>query len=89
MFPYVKEAPSANPPPAAVRAQQGPTSLRSQKPSWHRAAAPKVEMRQRVIVFVAGGLTYSEVREAYSLSNTLGKDIFIGRTASECYDVLC
>jgi hypothetical protein len=56
------------------------TSLRSAKPSWHKAAKPgaATETRQRVLVFVAGGVTYSEVREAYHLSNTLGKDIYIG-----------
>jgi syntaxin-binding protein 1 len=60
------------------------TSLRSAKPSWHRAAragGPAVENRQRLLVFVAGGMTYSEMREAYSLSSQLGKDIFIGATA--------
>jgi syntaxin-binding protein 1 len=57
------------------------TSLRSAKPNWHKAAkpgGPVHETRQRIMVFVAGGVTYSEVREAYQLSNTLGKDIYIG-----------
>jgi len=56
------------------------TSLRSQKPSWHRAAvrnAP-VDNKERLLVFVAGGMTYSEVREAYHLSTSLNKDIYIG-----------
>lgn len=60
------------------------TSLRSAKPSWHRAAragGPTVETRQRLLVFVAGGMTYSEMRDAYSLSSQLGKDIFIGAVA--------
>jgi len=56
-------------------------SLRSSKPSWHKAA-PKTgattEIRQRVLVFVAGGMTYSEMREAYSLSKSLNKEIIIG-----------
>ncbi|KAF8202229.1 Sec1-like snare protein [Pholiota molesta] len=81
LFPYVKEAPSAmplsprSPPPQT-------TSLRSQKPAWHRA--PKVnaaaDNRQRLLVFVAGGMTYSEMRETYQLSNSLQKDIYIGST---------
>jgi len=33
-----------------------------------------------LIVFVAGGMTYSEIREAYQLSTSLDKDIFIGST---------
>jgi len=57
------------------------TSLRSAKPSWHRAArtgGPASETRQRLLLFVAGGMTYSEMREAYLLSSQLGKDIIIG-----------
>jgi len=59
------------------------TSLRSAKPSWHRAArtgGPATETRQRLLVFVAGGMTYSEMRDAYLLSSQLGKDIIIGST---------
>ncbi|KAK7056390.1 syntaxin binding protein 1 [Paramarasmius palmivorus] len=81
LFPYVKEAPSSNPAPASLRAAPSqPTSLRSQKPAWHRAARPgaNTEQRPRVLVFVAGGMTYSEIREAYQLSTALNKDIYIG-----------
>ncbi|PPQ62890.1 hypothetical protein CVT24_006288, partial [Panaeolus cyanescens] len=81
IFPYVKDAPSAmpvsprSPPPQT-------TSLRSQKPAWHRApkAAAVSDNRQRLIVFVAGGMTYSEIREIYQLSSRLNKDIYIGST---------
>ncbi|KAJ3510062.1 hypothetical protein NLJ89_g4885 [Agrocybe chaxingu] len=81
MFPYVREAPSSmplsprSPPPQT-------TSLRSQKPAWHRApkAATVADNRQRLIVFVAGGVTYSEMREVYQLSSSLQKDIYIGST---------
>ena len=57
------------------------TSLRSAKPSWHRTArtgGASSETRQRLLVFVAGGMTYSEMRETYLLSSQLGKDVFIG-----------
>jgi len=33
-----------------------------------------------VLVFVAGGMTYSEMREAYLLSKSLNKEIIIGST---------
>jgi len=33
-----------------------------------------------MIIFVAGGMTFSEMREAYDLSSSLGKDIYIGST---------
>jgi syntaxin-binding protein 1 len=84
-FPYVKDFPQSTPTVSSARPTMTPTtSLRSAKPSWHRAArtgGPAVENRQRVLVFVAGGMTYSEMREAYSLSSQLGKDIFIGAVA--------
>ncbi|OCH85210.1 Sec1-like snare protein [Obba rivulosa] len=86
MFPYVKDAPTLTPAPslrATASASPQPTaSLRSAKPVWHRAAKPggAQETRQRVFVFVAGGMTYSEMREAYLLSKQLNKDIIIGST---------
>lgn len=81
-FPYVKDYPQATPAAYSARPTPTPTtSLRSAKPSWHRAARTgnaATETRQRVIVFVAGGMTYSEMREAYLLSSQLGKDVIIG-----------
>lgn len=82
VFPYVKDAPSSITATNSYQAPAPTTSLRSAKPSWHKAVrtnAP-VDVRQRVIVFVAGGMTYSEVREAYTLSTSLNKDIYIGST---------
>ncbi|KAF8141608.1 Sec1-like snare protein [Boletus edulis] len=58
-----------------------PSSLTA-KPSWHKAVrsnAP-VDNRQRVIIFMAGGMTYSEIRECYALGGSLNKDIYIGST---------
>ncbi|CCM01354.1 uncharacterized protein FIBRA_03404 [Fibroporia radiculosa] len=86
LFPYVKDAPSLAPATPSLRTAspiQPTTSLRSAKPSWHRAAKPggaREEIRQRVFVFVAGGMTYGEMREAYLLSKSLNKDIVIGST---------
>lgn len=81
LFPYVKDAPSTAPPPTSLRSpppQAG--SLRSQKPSWHRAprqGTTPVDNRQRIFVFIAGGMTYSEIRECYQQS-TSSHEIFIG-----------
>ncbi|KAG6902573.1 hypothetical protein C0995_014579 [Termitomyces sp. Mi166 len=83
LFPYVKEAPSATPMPSSLRSPPPqPTSLRSQKPSWHRARSgvSQVEIRGRIIVFVVGGTTFSELRECYQLSSALNKDIYLGST---------
>ena len=88
VFPYVREPAPQGPTAgagAAMAARQAaplqPTSLRSAKPSWHRAprAGGPVEHRQRLIVFMAGGMTYSEQRAAYTLSEQLGRDIYIGK----------
>jgi syntaxin-binding protein 1 len=86
-FPYVKDSPTNLTSSSSLRntpiSPATPTSgsLRSAKPSWHKAA-PKtgtaVEIRQQVLVFVAGGMTYSEMREVYLLSKSLNKDIIIG-----------
>lgn len=81
LFPYVKDAPSLTPAPSIkATPSTGSQSLRSAKPSWHRAARPGAnqENKQRLFVFVAGGMTYSEMREAYLLSKSLNKEIIIG-----------
>ncbi|TKY89618.1 hypothetical protein EX895_001403 [Sporisorium graminicola] len=62
-----------------------PSSLRSAKPTWHQKARggsnvgiERLENRQRVLLFLAGGMTYSEMRSAYQMSDRLGKDVYIG-----------
>lgn len=84
LFPYVKDYPVAAPASSSLRAQQAPTSLRSAKPSWHRARSNNAlqDNRQRILVFTAGGMTYSEIREAYQLSSALSKDIIMGKFTS-------
>jgi syntaxin-binding protein 1 len=72
VFPYTK-------PPLdnsdELAAQQ--SSLRSAKPTWARNRMSTVESRQRVIVFMAGGATYSEARACYEVSKTSGRDVFL------------
>src|SRR5690606_24108416 len=53
-------------------------SLRSAKPTWAKTRNSVVEPRQRVIVFMAGGATYSESRACYEVSKTSMRDIFLG-----------
>ncbi|CAJ0826375.1 5046_t:CDS:10 [Entrophospora sp. SA101] len=48
--------------------QQAPVSLRSEN------------RKPRIIAFVAGGLTYSEIRSAYELTESHNKDVIIGST---------
>jgi syntaxin-binding protein 1 len=42
-----------------------------------------------MIVFVAGGITYSEMRLAYTVGQALGKEIFIGEPPRELARLAC
>ncbi|KAH9810476.1 protein transport protein sec1-like [Teratosphaeria destructans] len=59
--------------------QPSATSLRSAKPTWAKTRAGNVgaENRQRVIVFLAGGATYSESRACYDVGRATGREIFL------------
>ena len=52
-------------------------SLRSAKPTWARTRPSAMEPRQRIIVFMAGGATYSESRACYDVSRTFSKDVYL------------
>lgn len=52
-------------------------SLRSAKPTWARTRPFAAEPRQRIIVFMAGGATYSEARSCYELSQAHNKDVYL------------
>lgn len=54
-------------------------SLRSAKPTWARTRSVD-HPRQRIIVFMAGGATYSEARACYEVSQTYGRDVFLATT---------
>lgn len=55
-------------------------SLRSAKPTWARTRPSALEPRQRMIVFMAGGATYSESRACYEVSQSFNKDVFLVTT---------
>ena len=71
-FPYLK--PPMDPNEDALSAQG---SLRAAAPRWAGAGRRQVENRQRIIVFMAGGATYSEARSCYEVSAARGKDVFL------------
>ena len=82
-FPFVRDIPpelTSVRPGEKQQNLQPQSSLRSSRPAWHKAPSKLnyTEGRQRMIVFVAGGLTYSEIRCAYTVGQALGKEIFIG-----------
>jgi syntaxin-binding protein 1 len=76
VFPYTKPntdgSGPANPSDLVTAA-----SLRSAKPTWAKSRLSSVEPRQRVIVFMAGGATYSESRACYEVSNQTSRDVFL------------
>lgn len=57
------------------------TSLRNAgKPTWASNRTQSGKPRQRLIVFMAGGATYSEARACYEISHQFGKDVFLAST---------
>lgn len=72
-FPYIRP-PIDN---SEEMAAQSQASLRSAKPTWARNRMSTVENRQRIIVFMAGGATYSESRACYEVSKVTGRDVFL------------
>ena len=76
LFPYTKPFLDSNEGlPGQVNVSQA--SLRSAKPTWARTRPSAMEPRQRIIVFMAGGATYSESRACYEVSKTLAKDVYL------------
>lgn len=76
IFPFTRMSPEE----AAIMAQENnaaPTSLRAAKPTWAKSRLASAEPRQRVIVFMAGGATYSESRACYDISNKTSRDVFL------------
>ena len=73
-FPYTK-------PPLDMgndAGQASATSLRTAKPTWARGRTNvSMENRQRCIVFIAGGATYSESRACYDMGRKTGREIFL------------
>jgi syntaxin-binding protein 1 len=72
-FPYVKP-PLDN---SEEMAAQSQASLRSAKPTWAKNRTSTVENRQRIIVFMAGGASFSESRACYEISQSRGRDVFL------------
>ncbi|KAI2628383.1 Sec1 family protein [Xylaria nigripes] len=71
-FPYVKPPLDSN---EDVMVGQG--SLRAAKPSWAGTSRRVVDNRQRIIVFMAGGATFSEARSCYEVGSAMNRDIFM------------
>ncbi|MCJ1378484.1 vacuolar sorting protein VPS33/slp1 [Xylographa soralifera] len=76
LFPYTKPFLDANE-GLMNQVNVSQASLRSAKPTWARTRPSALEPRQRVIVFMAGGATYSESRVCYEVSDSSAKDVYL------------
>lgn len=76
VFPYIK--PELVPTGMDRSDSVSQASLRSAKPTWAKSRLSVVEPRQRIIIFMAGGATYSESRACYEVSKTSVRDVFLG-----------
>ena len=73
-FPYIK--PPMDPNEDLLLAQG--SSLRAGRPNWAAAGRrPPEKNRQRIIVFMAGGATFSEARTCYEIGNKHGRDVIL------------
>ncbi|CAM1511763.1 Fc.00g092760.m01.CDS01 [Cosmosporella sp. VM-42] len=72
-FPYIK--PPLDPNEDLLAAQGG--SLRAGRPMWAAAGRRPPENRQRLIVFMAGGATFSESRACYEVGAERSRDIIL------------
>lgn len=76
-FPYTKDQPTDEDEAAAAA---GVNSLRNprQRANWALTSSTTQSARQRIFVFVAGGITASETRSCYELSKTHTREIIVG-----------
>ncbi|KAG0244284.1 Sec1-like protein [Mortierella sp. GBAus27b] len=71
VFPYTTEAPADS--------ADSTRSLRKTPQAQWDKRKPNVK-GSRLMVFIAGGVTYSEIRSMYELCESMGRDIIIGST---------
>ncbi|CUM68583.1 uncharacterized protein PRCAT00006310001 [Priceomyces carsonii] len=88
-FPYFRDKPLEDDIPASggtlsSSSTNNPSSLRNArvKASWaqpsNKVSQSSFRPKQRIFCYVAGGMTYSEMRSVYELSDQLNKDFYIG-----------
>jgi syntaxin-binding protein 1 len=80
LFPYTKDKPIDMDSDITRTNSTSTTSLKNPKhrPVWAKNNSLYKMPRQRIFYFIAGGMTYSESRTAYELSNIFDKEVFIG-----------
>ncbi|KAL2370730.1 hypothetical protein RJ035_001144 [Blastomyces gilchristii] len=75
IFPYTR--PHLDPDGTLGQDNASQASLRSAKPTWARTRPSAAEPRQRIILFMAGGATFSEARSCYELARASSKDVYL------------
>ncbi|EDN03094.1 conserved hypothetical protein [Histoplasma mississippiense (nom. inval.)] len=75
IFPYTR--PHLDPDGTIGPDNASQASLRSAKPTWARTRPSAAEPRQRIILFMAGGATFSEARACYEFARISSKDIYL------------
>lgn len=55
-------------------------NMNSARPTWARSRSTLGENRPKFIVFVAGGITYSETRACQQVAESSNREIFLGST---------
>ncbi|KAJ5690006.1 hypothetical protein N7462_004398 [Penicillium macrosclerotiorum] len=75
-FPFTRPHTDSDGAMAAQEMLSQQASLRSAKPTWARTRTVD-QPRQRIIVFMAGGATYSEARACYEISQSHNRDVFL------------
>ncbi|KAJ5177563.1 Sec1-like protein [Penicillium coprophilum] len=78
-FPFTRPQTETDGAIAAQEMQSQQASLRSAKPTWARTRSVD-QPRQRIIVFMAGGATYSESRACYEVSAAYNRDVYLATT---------
>ncbi|KAG0265986.1 vacuolar sorting protein VPS33/slp1 [Mortierella polycephala] len=71
LYPFTTEAPTDS-------AESTRSLRKTPQPTWEKKK-PNVK-GSRLLVFIAGGVTYSEIRAMHELCHELGRDIIIGST---------
>ncbi|KAI8059633.1 Sec1-like protein [Gongronella butleri] len=80
-----KEHDGSDPATKAVTNQLSGVSLRTTRPTYRSKQGANGEHRRtasgsKLVIFVIGGLTYSEIRSTYEMAELYNRDIFIGTT---------
>ncbi|KAI9022176.1 Sec1-like protein [Phycomyces nitens] len=85
LFPLLRVAEPENLRRDSTHTRKQVPQLRVYKTQWHKRstganAGPKPPSGPPVIIFIAGGMTYAEMRSAYELSETFNREVYIGST---------